>query len=562
MPMMPENNRTQHPSSTGNPPAEEGLGEIDGSAFEPLPGNKGFARVAETASATRQFAIARRHPCNDALRVLVVGGGPAGQLFACLLKEYLRERVDIIVYDGRLTLRRGRVWWKSASDGVRRREQVVTIQSLVTRRMPSALEFALFPEGGYTEMWPTGGESPPTIGPPRNIRILDVENRLLAYALEAGVEVRPGWIDARQIDLGAFDIVVAADGPRSRIRDAFAGKFGEADPDPFSIAGRQVTDVVLGLRVKSRMPDPDAVILTLIQQRFLMNGINGDGCLYMRLSPEEVREVRGIAPHLGRFVACSQRRPCHYLVTDGTSFAANDNVTRFAPVEDPNSFLWPRILEGLRLFEIPENQLYRVTTFRLAMARRGCFTAELTETGSVRPVFGALIGDSALALNFWPGRGMNSAFTAAQSLARTLANRWQGRPLRMADFVAHEASMAALQHRHADRAWRNVVIQRGNVTLPIATAMGKVMAAQPSDRSDTERLLLSRIARFADRLVDRLPGHVNRAALAERIAGLSPETLAVFAECGGWETALSSGPEVDLDQLNPLCLDDSTNRAA
>ena len=70
---------------------------------------------------------------------------------------------------------------------------------------------------------------------------------------------------------------------------------------------------------------------------------------------------------------------------------------------------------------------------------------------------------------------MNSAFTAAQSLARTLAKQWRGRPLRMADFTNHEAAMAALQHRHTDRAWRNVVLQRRGVTMSIASAMEEVM---------------------------------------------------------------------------------------
>ena len=67
---------------------------------------------------------------------------------------------------------------------------------------------------------------------------------------------------------------------------------------------------------------------------------------------------------------------------------------------------------------------------------------------------------------------------------------------------------------------------------------------------------------FADRLEGRLPGNVNRCALAKRIAALSSETLAVFAECGGWETALSSGPEVDLDQLNPAPSDAVTKQQA
>ena len=51
--------------------------------------------------------------------------------------------------------------------------------------------------------------------------------------------------------------------------------------------------MVLGLRVKSDLPDPMAVLLTVVQNRFLLNSLRGEGFLNMRLTDAEAAEAVG-----------------------------------------------------------------------------------------------------------------------------------------------------------------------------------------------------------------------------------------------------------------------------
>ena len=58
-----------------------------------------------------------------------------------------------------------------------------------------------------------------------------------------------------------------------------------------SLDGKQVQDLVLGLRVKSELTDPMSVLLTVSQNRFLLNSLHGDGFLNMRLTDQEAQEA-------------------------------------------------------------------------------------------------------------------------------------------------------------------------------------------------------------------------------------------------------------------------------
>lgn len=509
-----------------------------------------YANIREQFS--RRRARNERERSGPELKVLVVGGGPAALAFATSTKAVMGTAISITVWDSRWRRDGDTVSWKGPTEGVNRREQVVTIQSIVAARLPTVVRDAVFPIGGCTRMWPTGGESPAALGYPFNIRIRDIEDRLLALANSMQIQLEPGWVNPEELvfTAEAYDLVVIADGARSRVREAFIDRFGEADPAPYSVNGRHVTDTVLGLRVTTRMPDADQVLLTIAQQRFLANTANGEGCLYMRLTPEEALEVRGRGPNGTTFTDCIQSNPCVMRADEAGGHLCTTHGARFVPAEDPSSFLWPRVREGLELFNV--STLHEITAFRLSMEHRPRFTAELTSTGTARPVMGALIGDAANAIHFWPGRGLNHGFSSAVSLMRTLATWRPGRQLRSADFWRHEAAMHALQHRHKDRAWRNMVMLREDVTTPIAEAIGKAITVPSEPKGQAIAEMRRRLTGLEARLDGRLPGHPNVQGLLRRIEALDAATLSMFLETGTWEMTLSGGPEVDLDAINPM----------
>lgn len=483
--------------------------------------------------------------------ITIIGGGPVGLALATTIRHYL-PAAKITVHDARWQKdpHTNKVEWRGPEQGVNRREQVVTLQSAVWARLPKHIQQTLFPPSGFTSVWPIGPESPRHIGFPRNVRILDIEDRLLALAKKSNIILVPGRVRPQEINLQGVDLLCIADGPRSYTRSFFEDKFGRADPAPYSVGDEHVEDVILGLRVQSNLSDADSVILTVAQNRFLMNANHGDGYIYMRLTKDEVDEVRGRTRNGKRFVGCVQSAPC-MMRAEGGQFKCPTHGTTFVPAQDAYSLLWPRVQEGLKLFDA---QLQAVTVFRLSMVRRAAFTAELTDTGVAKPVFGALVGDAANAIHFWPGRGLNHGLSSAVALARCLKDRWgKSSMLRSADFTRYEAAMSALQHRHKDRAWRAMVQMRDGKITPVHSIIAT--AIENSDECDRISLLegfMKRVASLAERLESRIPGRANISIIREKLdtfAGV--ETLNVLAEAEGWETRLSGGPEVDLDALIP-----------
>lgn len=477
------------------------------------------------------------------LHIIVVGAGPAGLSFATQLKLFLGDAVHITAIDHRLKQENGRFVWKDACDGLNRRIQIVTLQPAELNRLPAPLLKYLEAIRNCSKMWPIGGWSPPELGAPWNLSISDIEDALLSAAHEFGVKFCAKKVEPSEIDLEACDLLVIADGAQSKTRDYFQDAFGQADKSAYALNGEKVEDTILGLRVTSDLSDANAVALTIAQQRFLMNTQGGEGYIYMRCTRNEATEVRTVRPGASTFSACNQGHPAR--------FGADESQVRFWPAEDPNSFLWQRIQEALQLFGVKPGGLHEVASFKLSMVRRARFTAELTEMGSKRPVFGALIGDSGLGIHFWPGRGMNAALSSAQSLARSVARRWSGKPLRSADFTEYEAAMAALQHRHQDRAWRNMVFPWEGRIMSYADAFAHILEEPALNVDQYRSILRQRIMRIVNGLQPRMPSTFDFEDIAARLDTLSPPTLRLFAECGGWETWMSGGPEVDLDQIVP-----------
>lgn len=491
------------------------------------------------------------------LRVTISGGGPVGLTLALLLEYLLGPRVAITIYDARWMRDGERIVWKGSAQGNTRRQQVVTIQSRQYLNLPPEVQERLFTPGNYSEMWPAGPDSVQGQGP-RNIRIAQIEDQLLALANEkAGrITLHPTSFDpaGARDELVGQHVLAICEGGRSRTRDHFAAQFGAADSSMYSLEGQHLYDIVLGLRVKSNLPDPTAVLLTVAQNRFLLNSLHGEGFLNMRLTDDEVHEAVGIDPVRRTFEDCVQGRPCLMERLDSGEFRCGTHQTYFLPALLRGSPLWQRVLDGLRMFNVPEQHLSAVTSFRLEMVQRPRFTAQLFPVTSTTPgTFGCLLGDSANAIHFWPGRGLNSGLASAVSLGRCLAGQWRGLGLRDADFVRHEAMMAMLQYRHKSRAWRAMTATDATgKTRSVKDLIAQGITEGEQGAFDAEsdlRTLLRRMRRIRRRLEPRLQGLPDEKALRKHLERLSGSTLHTLAMSGAWDTVNVGGEEVDVEWL-------------
>jgi FHA domain len=491
------------------------------------------------------------------LRVTVTGGGPVGLSFALLLEHLMGPRVAVKVYDSRWQQDGDRIVWKTPEQGNVRRQQVVTIQSRQYLKLPPEVQERLFVPGAYTEMWPKGPDSIQDLGP-RNVRIAYVEDQLLAIANERPERIAliPGRFDPEEAqgDLAGQHVLAICEGSRSRTLEYFAGKFGACDTSMYALDGRPVQDLVLGLRVKSELPDPMAVLLTVAQNRFLLNSLHGEGFLNMRLTDEEAKDAVGVDPVRQVFTECIQSSPCLMELRGNREFYCAGHQALFLPALVRGSPLWSRVQEGLQLFGVRPENLTAVTGFRLDMVQRPRFTAQLYPRTATAPgTFGFLLGDAANAIHFWPGRGLNSGLASVISLARCLCATWRGRTLRDADFLRHEAVMAMLQYRHKSRAWRQMVTADAAGTVraikdQIAQGIAEGEQGAFDKQADIDALmkLLGQIrGRLAPR-VDGLPDDTTLAAHLARLAGPMLHTLLVS---DAWDTGNVGGEEVDVEWL-------------
>lgn len=517
--------------------------------------------------------LRKSHP--TALNVTVTGGGPVGLSFALLLESLMGDQVAIRVYDGRWTQEGSRIVWRSETQRNARRQQVVTVHSRQYLKLPAEVQNGVFRAGDYSEMWPKGADSIRDCGP-RNIRIAHLEDQLLAMANEKPerIQLIPTRFDPkdRRNDIEDQQILAICEGSRSRTREAFIAQFGQAETTMYSVDGDHLQDVVLGLRVKSELPDAMAVLLNVAQNRFLLNSISGGGFLNMRLTDEEVQEVVGIDLNTKEFKDCIQSQPCLMERTDKPGeFGCATHNSLFLPAILKESALWRRVLDGLKLYEIKEENLSAVTVFRLELVQRPRFTAQLYPPTQRSPgTFGCLLGDAANAVHFWSGRGLNGGIASAVSLARCLKYHWRNRTFREADFLRHEALMAMLQYRHKSHAWRSMVATDTN-GAPCAIKhkiMRGIVEAEKGkvDKDSDIGELISRLSQIKSRLKQRVSGLPSDAMLREHFNQLNDQTLRVLVASGPWDTFGASGEEVDVDllfedpdpQMPPEAIEDTT----
>jgi hypothetical protein len=522
--------------------------------FETLPNET--VRVDPSVLAATALAATALAP-SPVLRVTVSGGGPVGLAFALLLADLMGSKVAIRVYNSRWKRDGRQVVWKGHDEGNVRRQQVVTIQSRQFLKLSQEMQERLFTPGNFTEMWPAGPDSINDVGP-RNIRISYFEDRLLDLAnrKRGQIELIPEAFDATAAgdEIATQHVLAICEGSRSRSFSHFKSKFGAADYTLYGLGGEQLTDMVLGLRVKSLLPDPMAVLLTVAQNRFLLNSLRGEGFLNMRLTATETKEAVGIDPVKQTFSGCIQSEPCLLERNPRGEFFCGTHHTLFLPALLRGSPFWSRVEEGLKLFGIPPENLTAVTGFELNMVQRPRFSVRLLPRTHAGPgTFGFLLGDAANAIHFWPGRGLNSGLASAISLARSLARSWHGKGLRDSDFTRHEAVMSMLQYRHKSRAWLQMVTadDEGNFRA-IKDIIAQAVAEGDEgafDRGADLEALLARVIRIRERLAPRIAGMPDDATLRAHLESLSGPLLHTLLVSGPWDTANVGGEEVDIDWL-------------
>jgi 2-polyprenyl-6-methoxyphenol hydroxylase-like FAD-dependent oxidoreductase len=417
------------------------------------------------------------------LRVDVAGAGPVGLAFALWLRA-LRSDVRVRLFDPRLAA--GERW---SFAGARRR-QIVTLQSKQWSALPEPARSALFRD--FSEVWPTGLDSPSHLGRPRNVPIAQIEDALLEVVQrDPGVALHAQPYPSSD----ECDLLAICEGAHSRTRERLIERFGRASP--YTHDGLPFSETVLSIEVESALEPHELVLLTLVQNRFLLNTHRGRGFLNMRLTPEEAR--------MG------------------------------------STLLAPRLRDGLTLFAANPTHAYH--TFRVELVHRPRFTCELPGGAQA-----ALLGDAANALHLWPGRGLNSGLKSALSLARCLA-RCPDR-VRAVDLVPHEGLMHMLQARELSvRAQETMrMCDRDGVPRPFAQRVERALCA-PSERAGAMRELRARVQRWREHLGSRMP--MPLVDMAPRFEPLSTSTLAVLVETGSWNSERVGGHEVDVDALFP-----------
>ncbi|CAF1153605.1 unnamed protein product [Adineta ricciae] len=175
-------------------------------------------------------------------------------------------------------------------------------------------------------------------------------------------------------------------------------------------------------------------ILTICQTRYLVNSSTSRrGYLNVRLTPEEYADLR---EHLQ-----NQQR--------------NEKVNLLDLERHPNSPVWTIIRQGLDFFKIAHKFVFRIVSIEINVQHAISVVKEFEHEIKKIPV--CLAGDAAMAVHFWPGRGMNSGMKAAMALARNIARLFVRhdstemivvrKPLTYEDFLEYEEFMICLRNR-------------------------------------------------------------------------------------------------------------------
>ncbi|KAK1461821.1 hypothetical protein CCUS01_01411 [Colletotrichum cuscutae] len=350
------------------------------------------------------------------LKIAIVGGGPTALASAISLAEKGAGKIQVHVYERRWVVKDGpRGPYIDYPSTARRRDQVVTLQESVTTLMSKATQQALF-EGRPERVWPGSA----------NIQIRKVEDRLLrrCHAAEFQDLIHlhaEGVTHEDMVKIGDFHVLLGADGAASWVRKSYF--HGYENERGRSYALGLAFDRPAGLP----WSQPLNVFLTLGQTRYLLNAsdYDGRGYLNMQLTEEEWHKMlaKDGQPVTFGYPGCL-RNP------DGTVPKGFTENQVFAPSEDRESSLWRSISDGLKLFGFKESEVINVVRIPIVVqaVREGIQYLPPCDSGAInRPhALVAVVGDAAMTVHFWPGRGLNSGVKSGIALGDEIVHALNG----------------------------------------------------------------------------------------------------------------------------------------
>lgn len=393
----------------------------------------------------------------QSFEAIVCGGGIAGLWFAVVVAAGLRGRGRIRVYDNRWERAQdATIRWKAEHQRCGHRCDVATISSTDWVELPEDVQDIIFGPGAFAEQWPRTGSEGNDLHP-RSLQVGYLEDALLRASQQANscasVELLPMAYDEAEDqkvrERDEFNAMILADGEHAlQLRDGlFGDQAGEKIPRSALPSPAETLLVSFDLDRQGAsvacLSMAESLALSFAQSRYVLFWCDKRrGVLQMRLCKSEVQEVASLP--VGEAV---ENEEGTFVVR------SSDEVLAFT-AEGIGS-TWHRVLEGFRLYGIPQEAISSVT--RLVAdgdGMLGCHSklrGRLSTSNHTPGIF--VIGDSFRKrdVDFRHGAAASPSIRGAASLASIFAQQGgdeamrEGQALQSDILAAHAATMKSLR---------------------------------------------------------------------------------------------------------------------
>ncbi|KAI8901439.1 hypothetical protein BC833DRAFT_646168 [Globomyces pollinis-pini] len=456
------------------------------------------------------------------VHIVVVGAGPAGTTFAMLLVHFFQEqnrRVNVTLYESRIIKDGAFYRWRNEKDVPRnrRRRQVITLQNSVLKLLPNIINEKINQSKNIEKnVWRDSLNIPIMEYEDLSLELIQKEP-FMGMITIINSKFEPEFVNVATST--TCDLLVFADGSSSTAFNELGihkCSFGYSDYAlgvPYHVENAKDIDEATFLQNLN-------VALTVGQTRYLMNSLRSErGYLNIRLNSNEFG-----------------------LLKQGDTL---DDIKQRAVNNEELQVVQRIILDGLAMFGIDKNETQPIDKFEIQMHYASC---RYYQSGNFARVPTCLIGNAALSVHFWPGRGANSGLKSAYALAFEVqrCSASVSRPYFLANssssLINFESYMAELIIR--EQCGRSGIISE--VQLPKTNEIHEVFAAERNG-------LTSRILGIAKDLRLNL---ITENEILKRLQDVSKPSIYTMYHSGRWP-AMGSFESDPRKYLNIL----STTRA-